>query len=61
MIQGFKGRKPKDIETAAETVIPNISFAGMNSGRLNMRVSDTSITGQQLSTDNFDTSIEKRK
>ena len=60
MNQNFKSKKSKDVETAAESIIPNTSFSTHIINRLDQKA-NLSITQQHLESDNFDTFIEKQK
>ena len=60
MMQNFKGKKPKDIETAAESIIFNTAFSTKTANGMKVNTSP-SITNQQINYDNFDTYIEKKQ
>jgi hypothetical protein len=60
MIQNFRGKNVKDTETAPETVIPSALFANSISST-SSKPDIRNITMQQLTSENFDSYIEKRK
>jgi hypothetical protein len=60
MIQNFRGKNVKDTETAPETVISNTLISN-NILSNSFRADVNNITTQQLSNENFDSYIEKRK
>lgn len=59
MINNFRGRKHKDTETAAETVIDGSSFLN-KINVLNTGKKTVNITSQLNCEENFDNHIEKR-
>lgn len=60
MYRNFRGKNSKDTETAIETIIPNVNSSNSIINRL-ANISSLNVTQQQLSEDNFDTFIDKRK
>lgn len=63
MIQNFRGKLTKDIETASETIISSMSFSNkILNGKDEIKSKPSaSVTFQHLDSINFDNFIEKKK
>ncbi len=60
MLQNFRCKNAKDIELAAETVIPNTSFRNVlqDTGRT---IPKLTVTYQQSNTESYDSYIDQKK
>ena len=60
MNASFNGKKMKDIETAAETVLSSDSLLNNDFQGKHLKIPTAKITGQNMSEESFDAFLEKR-